>query len=66
MRMSQSLFYHKIYIYSSNTSTTFYKVYTGYMFRPSWAIIRLYIWTGSFGFSAFWHPIRNEGNEILL
>ena len=39
--------YHKIYIYSSNTSTPFYKVSTGYMFRPSWTIIRPYIWTGS-------------------
>jgi len=27
------------YIHSSNTSTTFYKVATGYMFRPSWTII---------------------------
>jgi hypothetical protein len=31
------------YIHSSNTSTTFYKVSTGYMFRPSWAIIGPYI-----------------------
>jgi len=30
------------YIHSSNTSTTFYKVSTGYMFLPSWAIIRPY------------------------
>ena len=44
------------YTYSSNTSTTFYKVSTGYMFRPSWAIIRPYIWTGFFDFSAFWDP----------
>jgi hypothetical protein len=46
------------YIHSSNISTTFYKVSTGYMFRPSWAIIRPYIWTGSFDFSAFWDPKR--------
>jgi len=44
------------YIHSSNTSTTFYRVSTGYMFRPSWAIIRPNIWTGSFDFSAFWDP----------
>jgi hypothetical protein len=31
------------YIRSSNTSTTFYKVSTGYMFRPTWVIIRPYI-----------------------
>ena len=31
------------YIHSSNTSTTFYKVSTGYMFRSSWAIIGPYI-----------------------
>jgi hypothetical protein len=31
------------YIHSSNTSTTFYKLSTGYMFQPSWAIIRPYI-----------------------
>jgi hypothetical protein len=41
------------YINSSNTSTTFYKVSTGYMFQLYWAIIRPYIWTGSFNFSAF-------------
>jgi len=41
------------YIHSSNTCTTFYKVSTGYMFRPSWVIIRPYIWTGFFDFSAF-------------
>jgi hypothetical protein len=44
------------YIHSSNTSTTFYKVSTGYRFRPSWAIIRPYIWKGFFDFSAFWDP----------
>jgi hypothetical protein len=42
------------YIYSSNTSTTFYKVSTGYMFWPTWAIIRPYIWTGSFDYSKLW------------
>jgi len=31
------------YIHSSNTSTTFYKVSTGYMFRPTCAIIKPYI-----------------------
>jgi hypothetical protein len=44
------------YIHSSNTSTIFYKVSTGYTFRSSWAIIRPYIWRGSFDFSAFWDP----------
>jgi len=44
------------YIHSSNTSTTFYKVSTGNMFWPPWAIIRPDIWTGSFDFSAFWDP----------
>jgi len=32
-----------LYIHSSNTSTTFYKVSTGYMFRPTWAINKPYI-----------------------
>jgi len=49
------------YMYSSNTSTTFYKVSTGYTFRPSSAIIRPYIWTGSFEFSAFWDPKLLQG-----
>jgi len=44
------------YIHSSNKSTTFYKVSTGYTFRHSWAIIRPYIWTVFFDFSAFWNP----------
>jgi len=44
------------YIHSSNTSTNFYKVSTGYMFRPTWAIIRPHIRTGSFDYSTFWDP----------
>ena len=44
------------YIHSSNTSTIFYKLSTGYMFRPTWAIILPYIWTGSFNYSTFWDP----------
>jgi len=45
-----------MYMHSSNTSTTFYNVSTGYMFRPTWATIRPYIWTGSFDCSTFWDP----------
>jgi len=52
------------------TSTTFYKVSTGYMFWPSWAIIRPYIWTGSFDFSAFckawWWPKRAETCSLWI
>jgi len=44
------------YIHSSKTSTSFYKVSTGYIFRPTWAIIRPYIWRGLFACSTFWDP----------
>jgi len=44
------------YIRSSNTSKTLYKVSTGYMFRPTWAIIRPFILTGLFDYSTFWDP----------
>ena len=42
------------YIHSSNTSTTFTKYPPGYMFRPTWTIIRPHICTGSFDYSTFW------------
>jgi len=44
------------YIHSSNTSTTFTMYPPGYMFQPTWAIIRPHIWTGSFDYGTFWDP----------
>jgi hypothetical protein len=44
-----------MYIHSATTSiNTSTKHPQGYMFRPSRAIIRPHIWTGSFDYSTFW------------